>query len=494
MNPLKKLAGETVIYGVPTILGRFLYFLLIKLHTSVLTDGEYGTYTYLYSYTAFFLVLYTMGMETSYFRFATKHNEKDAYNSSFSFLLITGILITSVLWFGADFWAITITHPDYSEFIKWLALILFVDAITAIPFARLRLQGKAVKFASAKLLSIFIQIGIQVFFLWFCEDVLEGKILTSWKPFIAKIYNPDNPLPYLFAANLFGNGIAIFILFRTMFDVKFTVSKKLLKPMLIYALPIMAMGITGMANDNLDKILMELRLPNNFYEGLTSNEALGIYGAAFKLSMVMGIAVQAFRFAGEPFFFSQSQDKNSPQLFARVTYFFMVFAVLIWIGISLNVKLLGDILLGKDEFKAALYLVPILLFGKLLYGLYVNLSIWFKLSDKTYFGTLLSLAGAIVTFLGNYFFIPYFGYWASAITLILSYLTMVILSAILGQKHFPVPYNWLGITLYVFGGGLIIYLTDLFELQNGISGILITGIIVLVIFLAERKRIAVKTD
>ncbi|WP_175402738.1 lipopolysaccharide biosynthesis protein [Mangrovivirga cuniculi] len=494
MNPLKKLAGETVIYGVPTILGRFLYFLLIKLHTSVLTEGEYGTYTYLYSYTAFFLVLYTMGMETSYFRFATKHDEKTAYNSSFSFLLITGILISSVLWFGSDFWALSIGDPNYSEFIKWLALILFVDAITAIPFARLRLQNKAIKFASAKLLSIFIQIGIQVFFLWFCEAVLEGKIFQSWRPFISKIYNPENPLPYLFAANLIGNGIAIIVLFKTMFDVKINISKKILKPMLIYALPIMAMGLTGMANDNLDKILMELRLPDNFYEGLSSKEALGVYSAAFKLSMVMGIAVQAFRFAGEPFFFSQSTEKNSPKLFATVTYFFMVFAVLIWIGISLNIQLISDILLGDDVFKSALFIVPFLLFGKLLYGLYVNLSIWFKLSDKTYFGTLLSFAGAIVTFLGNFFFIPYFGYWASAVTLILSYLTMVILSAILGQRHFPVPYNWFRIVLYVIGGGLTIYLTYFFDLQNGISGILITGVIVLAIFLAERKRIAVKTD
>ncbi|NMM48650.1 lipopolysaccharide biosynthesis protein [Marinigracilibium pacificum] len=493
MNPLKKLAGETVIYGVPTILGRFLYFLLIKLHTSVLSEGEYGTYTYLYSYTAFFLVIYTMGMETSYFRFATKDNEKDAYNQSFTFLLITGLILTIILWFGSDYWASLIGNADYSEFIKWLALILFVDAITAIPFARLRLQRKAIKFASAKLLSIFIQIGIQVFFLLICEKVLTGNLFPGWKPFIGKIYNPDNPLPYLFAANLIGNGIAIVILYKSMFNVKLGLTKKILKPMLIYALPIMAMGLTGMANDNLDKILMELRLPDNFYEGLTSQEALGVYGAAFKLSMVMGIAVQAFRFAGEPFFFSQSKEKNSPELFAKVTYYFMVFGVLIWVGISLNLELLSNILLGSAAFKSAIYIVPVLLFGKLLYGLYVNLSIWFKLSDKTYFGTLLSIAGAFITLIGNYFFIPVFGYWASAVTLVLSYFTMVILSAVLGNKHFPIPYQWLNIIGYIVAGGLIIFITDKSGMQNGLSGILITSVIVLLIFLMERKKIAVKT-
>lgn len=263
--------------------------------------------------------------------------------------------------------------------------------------------------------------------------------------------------------------------------------------MLVYALPILIMGLAGISVEQLDKIIFTHLLPPNFYEDTSAQAALGVYTAAVKLSVFMALAIQAFRYAGEPFFFSQAEDKEAPELFAKVLYYFVALSLLIWVGVSLNADLIGRIFLSGDEYREALFLVPILLFGKLFFGIYINLSIWFKVTDKTYYGVYISVVGGLVALIGNIILIPILGYTGAALTSVLAYFSMMIYCYISGQKHFKIPYPVGKITLNIVIAAALIIAFFYFKpsslwLNYGL-GILITLLYAGSMFLYERKSI-----
>lgn len=342
MSKLKRLASETVLYGLGSILPRFLNFLLVYLHTDVFRPAEYGVFTNLFAWVAVLNIIFMFGMETAYFRFASQPgaNEKRVFNITQTVVLgISGFL--SVLFIVlAEPIAAGLDIPQRSDLIIFLVLIMFIDALVAIPFARLRLQKKAKQFVTQKLLNVVILVGLNVYFLKFSGLVPDIKLV--------------------FIANLIAN--AFFILFfapmlvswRPLYD------RELTPRVFRYAYPVMLTGLAGMTNEMFSRITLDEWLPPGFYKGLTNEEALGIFGASYKFGVLMNLAIQAFRYAAEPFFFSNATEKNSPQLFARVNHYFVIVCCILLLGVSLHLSVL-KYFLGNPEYWVGLRIVPVLL-------------------------------------------------------------------------------------------------------------------------------------
>ncbi len=491
MNSLKKLAGQTALYGVSSILGRILNYALVPLHTDVFKDtAQFGALTELYTYVAFLNIIYTFGMETAYFRFVSRSKDLEdghkVYNAAFTFVFSISLLLSALIAFRADGIASLLGYPDSGNIIVWLSAILFTDAIVAIPYARLRIENKAALFASTRVSAIVLTVLLNLFFL-----LLLPRIHTM-NPVLDAMYVPDLGIGYVFLANLIGNAIIPVILWRYLLEVKIDINWRVFKPMLVYAFPILIMGLGGMVNENVEKLLLNDLLPENFYPDKTPQEALGVYGACFKLSIFMMLAIQAFRYAGEPFFFSKSEDKDAPKLFATVMHYFNILSIIILVGVSLNLELVGTIFLRSQQYRDALWIVPFLLVAKLLYGIYMNLTVWFKLSDKTQYGTVFSLIGAAITIGGNILLIPVLGYFGSALASIACYLVMTGLCYYYGQKYYPIPYNFKPTFLYMAVAIALIYLT--FKLQipgfavRTAVNIGITLLFVGAVFFIEKKQ------
>jgi len=486
MNPLKKLASEAGLYGLPSILGRLLNYLLVPIHTAVFMTDQFGTITKLYAYAAFLNIIYTYGMETAYFRFSTKEKSESYYEQAFTSILLTSILFSGTIFIFAEQIIQFLELSVGTYIVRYLAAIFFVDAIVAIPLAKLRLAHKARKFAVTRMSSIVLNILFNLCFLVLFPFLAKSGVMQ---------WDTQEPydIGYVFLANLLANACMVVILYKEIFLVKLRFNFAKTKKMLVYALPILLMGIAGIAVEQLDKIIFEYLLPQNFYDGANAEEALGIYSATFKLSIFMALAIQAFRYAGEPFFFSQAEDKEAPELFAKVLYYFVSLSLLIWVGVSLNADLIGQIFLSRETYREALFLVPILLLGKLFFGIYINLSIWFKLTDKTYYGVYISIVGGLVALVGDMLLIPILGYTGAAFASVLAYLSMTLYCYFSGQKHFKIPYPVGKIALNIAIAGTLITVFFYFKPANTWvnygAGIVISLLYLAVMFLYERKRI-----
>ncbi len=495
MSRLKKLAGETALYGISSIVGRVISYLLVPLYTRVFEPGEYGIVTELYSYVAFFIVVYTFGMETAFFRFASnnKEEEKDIYNNSFTFIFLVSIILSLVLAAFATPLVESMNYPGQENYIYWFAAILAIDAIMAIPFARLRLQNKALAFATAKLINIGINIGLNLFFLVFCKQVHEGNIFPSLRPFIDSIYDPAMGVGYVFLANLIASASLVLILWKPLSQTRFSLDLEKLKPMLRYAYPLMIMGLAGATNEMLAKPMLKYYLPEGFYPGLTNQEVIGIFGACYKLSVFMTLGIQAFRFASEPFFFSSAKDKDSPEMFGRVMHYFVIAGCFALFAISINLDIISLVFLQSKEYWRALHIVPILLLANLFLGIYFNLSLWYKLTDRTYFGSWISIFGAFITITFNILLIPVMGFEGSVLVTLFCYFSMSAISYYYGQKHYPIPYQTIRNLLYIAGTVVLTYAVMAIEIKDQLWAtsfhvLMVVGFIML-IFLVERKNI-----
>ncbi|MEQ9437943.1 MAG: lipopolysaccharide biosynthesis protein [Cyclobacteriaceae bacterium] len=492
MNPLKKLAGQTALYGVSTILGRILNYALVPIHTAIFALENYGIITELYAYVAFFNILYTFGMETAYFRFTARvqgdeRAERQVYYAVFTTIFLISTLSSALLLLNADTIAASLGYAGLGYIVRWLAIILWIDAVVAVPYARLRHENRPLRFTITKISAIVLQVVLNLFFLFLLPKI---HTTTTW---LDALYQLDLGVGYVFLANLIGNAIIPFMLWRYLIQVRFRLDAAVLRPMLVYAFPIFLMGVGGMINENIEKILLNDLLPVDFYPDKTPQQALGAYGACYKLSIFMMLAIQAFRYAGEPFFFSNAEDKEAPQLFAQVMHYFTIFSILILVGVSVNVDLLGHLLIPNSIYWDALYVVPFLLFAKLLYGIYINLSIWFKLTDKTYFGTVTSVIGAVITLAGNFLLIPVLGYLGSAVASITCFMVMCLVCYYYGRKYYPIPYNFTPSFWYLLAALLIIYGTFKLELSSellkNMINIGITLVFATVVFLIERSQL-----
>ncbi len=442
MGKLKKLAGETVLYGLGSIIPRFLNFLLVRLHTDVFYPEEYGILSKILAYVAVFNVIYMFGMETAYFRYATKPgaDEKRVFNLAQSAVVFISLVLSVLLILNANELADVLDISGHSNLIIWFVIIMFIDAVVAIPFARLRLQKKATQFAIGKILNVLILIGLNIYFLKVAYDLSVG-------------------IAYIVIANLVANAFYLLFFWRTLLSWRPAIDREISPAMLSYAYPIMITGLAGMTSEMFSRQTLDWWLPPNFYPGQSSKYALGIFSACYKLSVLMGLAIQAFRYAAEPFFFSNASDKQSPLLFARVNHYFVIVCCILLLAVGTNLDIL-KYFLGDSKYWPGLPVVPILLVGYLFQGIYYNFTVWFKLTDKTHYATIITVAGAIITIVANYVLIPIAGYMGSSWATLLCYLSMAAICYALGQKFYPIPYNIAKSLGYIVVTTLLVYIVN----------------------------------
>lgn len=448
MSKLRVLAGETALYGLGSIVPKALNFLLVPLHTrNLFSPEEYGVVTNLLAYVAFLNILYTFGMETAYFRFATLpgNDPKKIFNLSQTAVLAISIVFSVLFIVLANPIASLIHIPHHPEFIIWLALLMLIDAAVAIPFARLRLEKKPLKFAAARIANVLIIVALNFYFL---------KIN----------YDPSVGVGFVFLATLVGNCFYLVFFAKELISWRPAIDRDISPTMFVYAYPVMLTGIAGMTNEMFSRLTLEWWLPDNFYGQKSQAHALGVFGACYKFAVLMSVAIQAFRFAAEPFFFSNAADKNSPALFTKVNHYFVIACCLLLLGVSLNMDIL-KYFIGK-EFWEGLSIVPILLIAYLFLGMYYNFSVWFKVTDKTYFGTIITGGAAILTILLNYLFIPVAGYLGSSWAALIVYLLMALSCYWLGQKYYPIPYRMILDFTYIAATTAVLSAAAMVELVN----------------------------
>ena len=417
-NPLKQLAGETAIYGFSSILARVLNFLFVPIYTRMLTQVQYGVVTEFMAYIAILQVVLVLGLETGCFRFANKEGEDPRKVYSGALLAVTGLNLAFLACMVAfsDSISAALGYQGYRSLIIYVASILFCDSITAILFAKLRQEHKAVKFAIFKTVKILTETGanLVLFFVYPAQPDFTYPILAI---FISCVLC-----------------LALFV--PDIMKLKPVWDGGVVKRMLLYSLPLMVAALPGVANDFLDRVLFR------YFD--TSSEAwrasLGVYQAAVKLAVIMNLFIQMFRYAAEPFFFQRAKDKGSKELYAVVMEYFTAFCGLVFLGVIGYIDIIS-LFLGKD-FRIGIGVVPIMLLSYMLLGMLFNVSMWYKLSGKTKMAIWITLAGLIITAVVNIVFMPGYSYWASAFGHLASYLTMFILSAFLGSKYYPIPYNW----------------------------------------------------
>ncbi|HEV7351300.1 lipopolysaccharide biosynthesis protein [Telluribacter sp.] len=506
MSVLKKLAGETATYGVSTMLGRLLNYLLVFLYTQF-DPALLAIQAQLYAYAGFFFIVYTFGMETAFFRFAKKETDRQAYyNLILSAVIVVSITISTLIVIFAEPVARLIEYPEEATLVQLMALIMATDGIMAIPFARLRMEGKAKKFVKVRIINILLNIGLNVFFLVFCRDIYEGEYLPALQPIVSLIYVPNIPAAYIVIANLIANLTFFWFLRQELAAFQFVWNRQVFQPVWVYALPIMIMNLAGTTNLLFDRMSLQYLLPEGFYPGRSTRDAIGIYSQTLKLSIFMNLAIQAFKYAAEPFFFSKSEDKNAPEVFADVMKWFVIVCVLMGVGICLNLPVLADIFLKRKIYHEGLPVVPWMLLGFLFLGIYYNLATWFKLTDKTQYGTYLTIAGASTTALLNILLVPIMGYLGCALAFATSSVIMAALCYLFGQKYYPVPYRVGSALGYVLFGAATVVLASQVprvdfwpQLGMGLLGTLVFSTIVLVLErnalpLRFRRMLGIRAD
>ena len=473
MSTFKKLASDTALYGVSTILGRLLNYALLPIQTYAFAKpAAMASNVEFYSWIGVLLVLYTLGLETAFFRFMARSKDQPIaernriFSQSLSIVICISILSTVVLFSLATPITQWLNYPGQERFVRWSALLVAIDAIVAIPFARLRVENRAREFVWAKITNILIVVALNVFFIVLAKDIYEGKYLMSLQPVAALIYKPGIGAGYIFLANLIGNALYFIIIRKAFAGFRFQLNGPQSRALVVYAFPIMLTNLAGVLNLLTDRLFLRHFLPPGFYPGLSPETVLGIYGNCLKLSVFMALAIQSFKFAADPFFFSQAEDKNAPTLLANVTKWFVIVCVLIWVGVSLNLDLLGQMFLRSKAYRVGLDVVPLLLLGNLLLGIYYNISFWFKLSDKTAYGTLITVVGTTVTIVLNLVLIPIIGYMGCAVAFLISSFVMMAMCYFLGEKHYPVPYDVRSAAGYIIGAGLLIWACWQFPIAN----------------------------
>ena len=438
MNHIRQLAGQTLIYGLGIILPRFLNFLLLTpFYTRIFNKLEYGVITELYAYVVFLMVILTYGMETGYFRYADKeHNKDNIYRSALLTLSFSSILFMVFTTVFSSKIAIALDYPSHQDFIIYLGLIVGMDALTAIPFARLRLENKALKYAIIRIAEIIINILANWFFLYYSPRHLDDNLVKI-------LYNPEIGIGYVFISNLLSSIFKVLALSKEILLINGKFEFPLLRKMLVYSFPLLIAGLAGTINEALDRVLLKHLIP----AADKPLEQLGIYGANFKLAVLMTLFIQMFRYAAEPFFFSKKDEKNARSIFAVVMKYFVFSGMAIFLFVMLFMDLF-KLFIGVN-FREGIAIVPIVLMANLFMGIFYNLSIWYKLTNKTKYGAYLVIIGALITILINLLFVPEYGFYASAWGHFISYLVMIIISFIYGQKYYSIPYDVKRILIYV---------------------------------------------
>lgn len=478
MSRLKTLYKQTFVYGLATVVPKMISFLLVRLHTdkSVLSNvADYGDVSLIFAYFVLFNVLLAYGMETAFFRFfnSDEHKKTVLSTSAISLLLTSSLVLVIGYIFRQDLSNLIHIDADYIVLVLW---ILFFDALVIIPFAYLRALGKTIKYTAVKLTNVILNLGLNIVLLLYLKSWAETS--TLWQTF----YKPDFEVHYIFIANVIASGVTLLLLISFYFKLNYSFSTTLWKKMLRYAFPVLVAGVAFSINETFDRILLERLLPENL-----SKDAIGTYSACYKLALFTMLFATAYRLGVEPFFFNNAKDTDAKTNYAKILEFFVIFGALILLSVVVFVDVLKLILIPNEAYWEAMTVVPILLLAYLFLGIYHNLSVWYKITDRTKFGAYISIFGALITLLINIIFIPKFGYMASATATLFAYATMAVTSYTLGKKHYAIPYNLKKIGLYlamsIIFSGLSFYVFR----GHYFIGILLILILITVIWIKEKN-------
>jgi len=486
LNPLKRLASQTAVYGLSSVLGRFLNYLLVPLYTYTFVPADYGVVAEFYAYMGFLAVLLVFGLETGYFRYREggEWPPETVFATVVRFLILAngGFLLAAFLLRQPV--ADLLRHAAHPEYIWWVAAILALDSVGAVAFARLRAENRALRFAVIKLVEIGVNIGLNVFFILFCRQAYEadpGSLL-------GRLWDPDIGVGYVFLANLAASAFKLLLLSPELKGAADGFDGVLFRRLIRYSLPMVIIGLAGIVNEMLDRAALKFLLP---YDLEANMAQLGIYSACYKLSILMTLFIQAFRYAGEPFFFAYAKQADARRTYAAVLNWFVIFCVFIFLLVTLYMDVFRYFV--GAAYREGLHVVPILLLANLLLGVYVNLSIWYKLTDRTLMGAWVALGGSVITVAMLLWLVPVHGYEGAAWSHLVTYGSMVVASYALGRKFYPVPYDlkrvlgYIGLGLALYGAGRL--LTDWLGLHHLMAGTLCLALYLALVFLLDGRAL-----
>lgn len=468
LNPLKKLFKQTAIYGLATVLPRMLSFFLVRVHTEAMAPGVYGELAIIFAWFAMFNVVLAYGMETAFFRFYSSSDNKDRVVSTslISIAATTLLFLGLALMFQDGMAELLSVDPKY---IKYVILILSLDALAIIPFAWLRANERPMRYAIVKILNVVINFGLNVFFLLVLPKIVSGNPdgIFGW------MHKPDFQISYIIIANLIASGITLLMVFRPYLQRSYSFDIDLWKRMMKYAVPVLVAGVAYSINEVFDRIMLERLLP-----AAIAKSEIGMYNACIKLALFMTLFSTAFRMGIEPFFFSHAGSNNPQKTYAQITNYFVVLGSVILLSVVVFADVLKELFVPEEAYWEAMSVVPIVILASFFLGIYHNLSVWYKVTDKTRYGAFISIVGAIITIGINYAFIPVIGYMASALASLFAYGTMMIISYYIGKSHYPVPYNFRKITFYL-GISILFSVLSFYVFERN----LVIGSILLLLFL-----------
>jgi O-antigen/teichoic acid export membrane protein len=441
LSTLKKLAGQTAIYGLSSIFARAINFLLVPFYTKLMLPSDFGILSEYMIYIAFLNVILTFGMETSYFRYCQNEKESKVFSNLFTSVFVWSSAICVLIFLFPNLFVSLLKESGNETYLRLVAVILFLDAVFAISFARLRNQNLSAKFAIFKISSILINVFLNLLFIY---------ILPKYGVQSFGVIDLKDQVACILWANVLANLLFVFFFWKDLLQLFSDIDFGFLKKVFHYAYPVMILGLAGMVNEMIDRLMLKEYLPTDFYQsiGIDKMGAIGIYSANYKFAIFITLAIQAYRYAAEPFFFKTGAEKNSKETFSKLMTIFSLILLFTATEIALFRQEIGFLILKNPVYREGLEVVPYLLLANVCVGIYYNLSAWYKLSDKTIYGTLIGIFGAVVTIVLNYFLIPVYGYMGCAIATLVCYASMMLMSYFFGQKHYPVSYQVVRILVY----------------------------------------------
>jgi len=480
LSGLKTLFKQTFIYGLATVLPRMLSFLLVPLYTTegVLSSvAEYGEVSVIFSYFVLFNVILAYGMETAFFRFFNKESDKNSVTSTAAISLVLtsiGFFVLGYL-FKNQISSLIDIEVKYIELVIW---ILLLDALVIIPFAWLRANEKPMRYAIIKIFNVIINLCLNLFLLLWLKDLAIDSLVFE------SIYKPNFEISYIFIANLISSGVTLLLVLPFYTKIKHAFDAALWKRMLKYATPVLIAGVAFSINETFDRILLDYLLPENI-----AKTEIGMYSACYKLALFMTLFATAYRLGIEPFFFSHAKTENPQKNYARILEFFVAFGSIILLSVVVFADILKPIIVRSEAYWEAMWIVPIILLANFCLGIYHNLSVWYKITDRTKFGAYISVFGALLTLGLNFWLIPIISYKGSAIATLTAYASMMLLSYYFGRKYYPIPYNLKKIGMYLVLSVTLSMLSFYQFRENYIVGVSMLIVFLGIVYFAEQKVI-----
>jgi O-antigen/teichoic acid export membrane protein len=494
LSGIKKLAGQTLWYGVPNIVGRFLNFGMSLLGFRLYDPSASSYFTQIYAVIPFLTILFTYGLETSYFRFAQTHDRKKLYNTLSVSIFVSTVLFTLILFLAKDSVVSFLEMEKHPEFVTWMLWILFFDTLIVMPMAKLRLEERPRKYAFVNFFGIILNIALVIFFYYVAKPAYEA----DHRSFLGSFFNPAVGIGYFILANVIASAIKMLLLWKEFSEFKIRFDSTLWKDVIRYGAPLLIVGMGGMINEMLSRAFYQKILDD---DPAVETFELGVFGANYRLAILVTIFIQMFKMAAEPFFFSQSKNEGAQRTYARVMKFFVIACCFMFLGISLFMEVWKYLIASKyPEYAEGLNIVPILAMGNIFLGIYYNLSVWYKLTNKNMVGAYVTIAGAVITIVLNFVLVPEFRYTGAAWATFVCYAFMMIISYKQGQKYYKIPYPTKKLVTYLVICGLMYIIhesiirnmdanTGYFYYVYFGTSLLFVGLFTLLVLKVERKEL-----